>query len=593
MAMGAMAETGTLEFTYADGELFSFGNSRKETVNVAIRLADPNLEGKKVTAIRAYINTSEGIANTSIWLSSALKVENKVNIPDIASFSVTPQASGIGNLSMLEVVLDEPYLLTGEPVYAGYSLTVTDVAGVPQEQPVILSRGVNTDGFYIYASQSILKWQDYSVKSGGVAYIVVEIEGDYPAYSCQLTGGEAAYAEPGKDFTADFSIRNTGLNPIESLTYTYTFDDTDAIYQGTATLPVPIAPSLSLSATARLSFQGVETVGKHRINVNVTKVNGNPNEEQAGPMESDLYVIPFVPVHRPLVEEYTGLWCGWCTGGWLAMEMIAEKYGDSQVSISYHDNDKLAVTNVFAMPVGEFPVSSIDRQSLIDPYFGTYNGNTQFGISYDIDDAIATLTPVAIEVTAESSETEVAVNTAVKFVRDFDDSNFEIGYVLTCSGLTDPTWRQNNYYAGRTDLEGTPLEVLTTWPDPVRGLIYNDVAVDVNGMMGVEGSLPEVIEEGREYTSTHTFDISDNELIQDPANLTVAAFVIDKATGKILNSNSCRPVSSGVESLSRPSEDTLDIYTLQGHCLKRGATPADIKTLPKGLYIIGSKKVLL
>ncbi len=35
-----------------------------------------------------------------------------------------------------------------------------------------------------------------------------------------------------------------------------------------------------------------------------------------------------------------------------------------------------------------------------------------------------------------------------------------------------------------------------------------------------------------------------------------------------------------------------DVYTLQGVCIRRNATEADIDTLPKGLYIIGGKKVL-
>ncbi len=35
-----------------------------------------------------------------------------------------------------------------------------------------------------------------------------------------------------------------------------------------------------------------------------------------------------------------------------------------------------------------------------------------------------------------------------------------------------------------------------------------------------------------------------------------------------------------------------DIYTLQGVCIRRNATEADIDALPKGLYIVGGKKVL-
>ncbi len=39
------------------------------------------------------------------------------------------------------------------------------------------------------------------------------------------------------------------------------------------------------------------------------------------------------------------------------------------------------------------------------------------------------------------------------------------------------------------------------------------------------------------------------------------------------------------------SATSQDVYTLQGICIKHDATPADIESLPEGLYIIGGKKV--
>lgn len=35
----------------------------------------------------------------------------------------------------------------------------------------------------------------------------------------------------------------------------------------------------------------------------------------------------------------------------------------------------------------------------------------------------------------------------------------------------------------------------------------------------------------------------------------------------------------------------FDIFTIQGICLKQGATRADIEGLPSGLYIINGRKV--
>lgn len=50
--------------------------------------------------------------------------------------------------------------------------------------------------------------------------------------------------------------------------------------------------------------------------------------------------------------------------------------------------------------------------------------------------------------------------------------------------------------------------------------------------------------------------------------------------------------ASGVEDIPADSADALcDVYNLQGIVVLRGATPADIRTLPAGIYIAGGRKI--
>lgn len=551
VAFEAGAATGTMDYTYADGELFAYcpgTTPRVQTVNVAIRLDDPILAGTKITGIRAYVHPTSGISGTSLWLSKELEVDNKVNIPDIASYNATvaPVTVGDQTLGLLSTKLAEPYEITTEPLFVGYTMTLDNVADDATRNPVILSRGVTSDGFWIYASQSILKWQDYSEKAGGVAFIVVEVEGDFTLNSVSVSGNEDIYAEDGEPYQAVFNVMNEGLQPVTSLKYTYSYDGGEAL-EGSVDIAQPIEPSLSLTSPVTLDFGSVSGVGPHRLDLTVTEVNGMPNEASDPTYSAITNVIPFKPVHRPLVEEYTGLWCGWCPGGWLAMEMIAERFGDEAVGISYHDNDVLTVEPHFAVEIKEFPSSTIDRGMIVDPYFGSYENKMQFGIADDIEVAMGQLAIASIDVTAQMEGSDkVKALASVRFIKDIDEADYQVGYVLIANGLSSPNWYQTNYYYNRgDDYKGTPLEVLTTMPSRIPGLVFNDVAVETGAMMGVAGSLPSKIITDREYSHEYTFDISDNKILNNkdvqtlpfPDMLTVSAFVIDRKTGAVVNSS--------------------------------------------------------
>ena len=60
--------------------------------------------------------------------------------------------------------------------------------------------------------------------------------------------------------------------------------------------------------------------------VNVLKVNGVDNEEEAvAEATTPVFVLNTLPRHRSLLEEYTGLWCGWCPRGFVALELLKEQ----------------------------------------------------------------------------------------------------------------------------------------------------------------------------------------------------------------------------------------------------------------------------
>lgn len=276
--------------------------------------------------------------------------------------------------------------------------------------------------------------------------------------------------------------------------------------------------------------------------------------------------------HRPLVEDYTALSCGWCLRGNVALEMLANQYPDDHVAVSYHVGDEMAVLNNFAINAQAVPVATIDRGSRMDPYYGVTE-RQDFQISEELEKAMAVETPAGIEVTAELKDGKVNVSTEVMFLQDFDKANYNIGYILVCNGLTNGKWLQINDYADYKDkptFKGTPLEELTELGLYVRGYVFNDVVVDASNIYGVAGSLPQEIKEEEVYTHSYSFDISRNTLVQDPDNLVAVAFIIDRNSGKIVNSNkyvfaSKQPEENGVGAIADDAEVLVtDFYTLSG-----------------------------
>lgn len=586
MVFGAFAERSVIDFTYAEGSLFSYGKRKAETIDVAMCINDAGLKGMKVTGIKAYINPTTGISNTSLWLSKELTIENKVNIPDIASYNVTPVADTYGgeNLASMSITLPQPYVLGEEPVYIGYTLTVDVLNDDTQRYPVILADNIDPNGFFLHMSSSVLKWKEYSETAGGVALIVAQIEGEFPEHSLGIKNYEIPYVEEGEEFNLEIGVTNTGAQAVKNIKYTYKFDNDNTLYEGFAELPVAIEPNLVSSSPVSLTFEGIKGNGSHTVDLTLTEVNGQPNLSAAANRQLTINVIPFVPVHRPLVEEYTSLGCGWCPRGFLAMEMIKEKYDEDEVSICYHYNyagvtDPMQSTTSMAFRVAGFPGATIDREADIDPYYGS-TSNVNFGIEYNLIEAMDKLAVAAIDIKAVTGDDVIYVTTDTKFIQDVENANYQVGYVLVSNGLSNPSWRQTNYFSSyASTYKGTPLEVLTTWSSYATGLVFNDVAVDASAMMGVAGSLPKSIKINESYVNTYKFDISKNSIIQDRENLVATAFIIDKNTGKIVNANKCKvntdpagvgTIDAGVEVID------CQYYDLSGR---------KISNPVKGLYI--------
>lgn len=542
---GAFAVETTRPYCYASEEVSNYGYGGKQRYDVAILIDNPSLKGKEITAINAYISSAENMGPATVWMSTELGVDKKEIIANVLQEEVTPQAAKYysNNVGVLTLKLSKPYVYNGEPLYVGYSLTIQSTGQDYQKFPILVSPVQNSNGLWVHTSSSVKDWTDFSEKAG-VAVISVDMTGNFPTNAMGVTKIDATYAQIGVPFMVTGMMANNGLSDVVSIGYDYTIDGNT--YSSSYTFPEPIVPDLAVSVPVAIPCDAIYTPGYYDMTITINQVNGEPNEAEVISGTDKIGVLDRVLVNRPMVEEFTGLWCGWCPRGFQGMEELGQLYGDEIVILCYHAQDIMTTIDEPPVNVPSFPNATINRTNLTDPYYGRMQG-VNFGINQEVIDVMkkkveCDIYPVEFSIDGDM----LTITTSAIFGRNINDADYSIGYVLTANGMSSPDWGQVNYYVKyASQYANTPLAHWSQAGNPAYGLIFNDVVVNGTYMNGVAGSLPSTIEFGKEYTNTVTLKCQGlrslvgkrEELPVEINKSVINFFIIDKKTGEIMNAN--------------------------------------------------------
>lgn len=556
------ASAASLDYSYnfegAPSE--SYGTAKTETYDVAVHLTNPSFMGAKVTGIRVAL-PSDGITDASAWLTSALQLKKQngknVNNPDIAEKTGSP-ADG-----WLDITFDDPYTIPAEGVYVGYSFTVASLQE-STEKPVTVAEGINPEGFYLHTSRTKLRWGPMSEELGKVSDMTVRLEGSFPEKSAVFTVGKviSAVSEPAE---VSLPLVNCGTTAISSVEYTASVNN--RTFSGTAIPEAPVPGHIGAYGYASVKIDPVDATGEFPLLIKVTKVNGEAVDSPEA--EGQIKVYPFLPVNRPLVEEYTGLWCGWCPQGYVALETMKEREGDLFIAVAYHNGDAMAFSGDTPNYPGGYPAMYINRSSPIeirDIYtdwekYRTWIPDAGIDVSVDWTDA---------------SHTSLKAIATARFTESHSGADYRIGYILVADGLSDPQWLQHNSFSGRTDkkddMPGALGDIFINGDSYVAGLTFNDVAVATTDLDGERNAIPAEIKAGEEYSHPHVFDLASvsEKVLSAPEKLRVVAVLTEGKSGKIINCNSSpwingEPFTSSVEITDSCFEPTeIARWTLDG-----------------------------
>ncbi len=576
-AIPVMAEDATLEFSYGTpGEEFKvYGYGKKETYDVAIRLGR-EMAGARVNGFTVPLPVEAAqVANLKGWLSSRLKLENKKNVPDLGEVE-----AALDDWT-LTATFTEPVTVPENGVYVGYSFDVVSLAtteGVYSypDNPIACVSGDNTDGMYVHTSRTVLKWKSIVDQLGAVSPMTVSLTGDFHADAAAVSIPAKPYVEAGHEGDVKVIITNHGSTQIGSVSYSFNANSKEG--SGEYAFETPIEASFGAEGDFSFSIPAFDEYGTYPITVSIDKVNGVDNPDPQRTAESDFVVAPFVPVNRPLIEEYTGLWCGYCPAGYVALEELAEELGDNFIALSYHNGDDMEIMKDADFPIAQFQNSIGYPEAQVNRAISTYPDTDSLRDLWK--QYSSEFSPVNIDVDirwTDDSHSAIEATALVGFIERLENHNYRVAFALVADNLSDPSFVQSNNYSGK-DYPGKWWELFTQGGSRVKGLVFNSILSATSDINGVEGSLPEKIEMGETYTTTHIFTMDDirntsgKEFLNQDCRLRVVAYIVDTENKRVVNSNTSKAESGYIPAAIFGVEADVGIaareyYDLQGRRL--------------------------
>lgn len=320
------------------------------------------------------------------------------------------------------------------------------------------------------------------------------------------------------------------------------------------------------------------------------EVDGNDRVEQPA-VEGSIYRVLFRPKRRAVVEEGTGMWCGYCPRGIVAMKQMREKYPDEFIGIAVHYDDALGgpVEEYCAtLYFPSFPSAYVNRTHLCgDPMPQDAQGNFSIknGLEAVMLEALADVAPADLALTwtlLPSGQLGLIADT--HFAINALGSDYRLTAVAVEDAVARASYYQTNYYSN----SGHEMGGFESQPGKIVPYTFDEVArASLLPFEGVGGAIPAEVEAGRHYAyvtevKAPTYDNLDR--------LSIVLMLLDGRSGEVLNA-----VQTPAVSLAEYEQ------TLAG-CSAPLATPLytshttyglDGRRLPNcnsGIYIEGGKK---
>ena len=565
------------DFSTAD---LTIGTGKAMTLMAAIYVPanHEQLGNANIIAARVYLasNVVSTLSGLKIWVSKTLP--QKASDADVVLSTLGTLTAGANDFK-----LRSPYAVNNEGFYIGYSVKST--TGY-----FIRSGGKDApNAFLVGNPEEGMAWTDLNGNGlGKLAFQILVQDGNFQDNCVTVDDFEQNVVVQGQQVNVPIKITNQGANDVSSISYTIGTEGGSTTEEKTVSVG-PLA--LNDFTTLNIPFASDEQARKLQKTFTVTQVNGNPNTAKKSSGQGFLISVKKKQSVTPVIEEFTGTWCGWCPRGIVGMDKVHEAYGDQVVQIAAHSGDIMAISEyqpVINTYTEGYPNSITDRRYVADPSYST--------LVATLNKAFARVAQGSIDLQAEWSsnfKTKVVFNTTTRFSYNDDDGQYGIAYLLVEDGLTGTgsNWSQTNYYSGQT--VGGDMTWWCQAASTVTGITYNHVVVaGWEALNGVNGSVNPTIVADEEQEYSYSASISGKSLIQDKTKLKAVVLLIDRATGMIVNAaqSAIADFGTAVSTVQGAEKSAQrDVYDLSGRKLSISQKGINIIRMNDGTV----KKVLM
>ena len=431
--------------------------------------------------------------------------------------------------SWIDVVLPEPYTITGDELFVGVGHRGTIGMVFSDDEAVETSglwfRTMGQDDSYYETGE----WINIAEQDASSAHPI-----------------PVRFIITGNDMPSDAVMKDVTLKPVNKTSYTVTAKvhnrmmsdlkkvtvswDFDGKNQGGKTIDVDVRPARSQS----IKFDITTTLDgrNHDFHYTVTEVDGKADAVAAnssGTINFNTAANTYYP-RQVVMEEATGTWCGWCVRGIETIERLTKQYPDNFIAIALHNGDEMANHEGYgdiARKFSSYPGCIINRVNKMDPRYPKV-----WPLVEEMKDrAEAKVSATAAYAKPDSSAVTVTSESIFGFSDD-KTANFRLAYAVVEDHVGP--YVQNNYYSGES-LSGEEV-FMDEWTrkDAKVKIEFNDVGRALyGGAEGVEGSAPKTVKEGEKYRYAYSLSLPDN--IANKKNIRIVVMLIDSNTGEVMN----------------------------------------------------------
>ena len=273
------------------------------------------------------------------------------------------------------------------------------------------------------------------------------------------------------------------------------------------------------------------------------EVEGNTSVEQPA-VEGSVMRMSFLPERRVVVEEGTGMWCGYCPRGIVAMRQMREKYPDSFIGIAVHYDDVLGTAvadycNTLHFP--SFPSAYVNRTTLCgDPMPQDDKGRFSIagGLEQSFNEALTVAAPAALALSwTLTADGHLAMLADARFAINAEGADYRFAAVAVEDEVSHSTYYQTNYYSGSE----VPLGGFESEDKTIKPFTFDEVArAALLPFEGAEGDIPAHIEADRHYSAVKQLKAPKYDNL---ANVRVVLMLLDAHTGEVVNAVQASAVS--------------------------------------------------